>query len=236
MPLRGAAKDPEDGEVTDLAWTLTKPDGTPTSVGSGSVVDLPAPFGGWPSGTYTVTLTATDFTGRTDVDHRTVVVSGDRDHNGLPDGISTPTCQLTDAFADADGDGIPNLDDFVSTGAPCTPATAYNATAVFNPDPLPMPSTGNTVTVYVTIPFRDPALVNSATVKISEVDGRPTSFGATAWTVSAGVATAKFDRQKLLTYLAGQKLGGRRVAFTIQGTAKSGTWSFTALTTTQVSR
>jgi hypothetical protein len=48
------------------------------------------------------------------------------------------------------------------------------------------------------------------------------------------VATAKFDRQKLISYLNAQHLTGRRVAFRVTGTATGGAWSFAADTTTQV--
>jgi len=128
-----------------------------------------------------------------------------------------------------------NLDDYVLTGKPCVRATSYSATAVFNPDPLPMTSSGNPVTVYVRTPYRDVSQVSPSSVQISQIEGKPTSFKAYAWTVSAGVATAKFDRQKLLPYLRTEHLTGRRVAFRITAAANGAAWSFAADTTTQVS-
>jgi hypothetical protein len=45
---------------TGLHWTLKYPDGSVRDLGNFSSSDLPAPAGGWPAGTYTFTLVATD--------------------------------------------------------------------------------------------------------------------------------------------------------------------------------
>jgi hypothetical protein len=46
--------------ATGLHWTLKFPDGSVRDLGNFSSSDVPAPAGGWPAGTYTFTLVATD--------------------------------------------------------------------------------------------------------------------------------------------------------------------------------
>ena len=96
----------------------------------------------------------------------TVVVYTDTDQDGLTDKVETVCTAMnpndpTDAFADTpDNDGIPATDDihtavnpFTSNG-PCTPAPSYKAIIDFDPNEFNIPSSGQSVTAYVEIPFR----------------------------------------------------------------------------------
>jgi hypothetical protein len=62
FPLNGTGYDAEGRTLPagSLHWTLTKPNGTILDLGNFGSKDLTAPAGGWPAGTYTFTLVATD--------------------------------------------------------------------------------------------------------------------------------------------------------------------------------
>src|SRR5205807_8990767 len=121
IPLRGSIFNAQ-GVLGSSAhqWTLSGP-GVSRS-GSGPIVDLSPPTGGWPSGSYTATLTtASGGASGTDTVHFTVVT--DADNDGIPASVESQSCfgtggdsDPTNAYADQDGDGIPNVDD----SAPCT--------------------------------------------------------------------------------------------------------------------
>jgi len=138
------------------------------------------------------------------------------------------------AYSDYDGDGIPNSVDPQA----CTPATSYTATADFNPDPLPVGSTGNTVTVDIRIPGRNVAQVIGSSVRITAIaDDNVSSdprFQNIAWTVANGVGTAKFDRQKLVQYLAGRDIHNRTISITVAGRSGAPAWTFQGTDTTFV--
>jgi hypothetical protein len=80
ITLRGTAKDPEGSDRIALRWSF---DGT--SVGTGPVVDLTPPAGGWPPGQHTITLQGTDPAGQPVVVTRTITILADADNNGVPD-------------------------------------------------------------------------------------------------------------------------------------------------------
>ena len=125
IALQGAGKDPTDGELAGAAlhWTITDPDGVQTDLGTGTSIDLPnaaLPFNGdgghgWKTGTYRVSLTATDVGGRSDTATSSITVVGDENDDGLADSAETAcgvsTTDPAAAFGDVDGDGLPNIDD-----------------------------------------------------------------------------------------------------------------------------
>ena len=83
-----------------------------------------------------------------------------------------------------------------------------------NPDPLPTGSSGTPITAYVRVPGPE----RRAGARLERPDharsptrtSRPTrDFRNTGWTVSNGVGTAKFDRQKLVQYLGGRNIHNR---------------------------
>jgi Tol biopolymer transport system component len=80
LPLRGAAKDPEGSDRIALRWSL---DGT--SVGTGPVLDLSPPSGGWGTGTHTLVLQGTDPAGQPVTVTRSVTILPDANHDGVPD-------------------------------------------------------------------------------------------------------------------------------------------------------
>jgi hypothetical protein len=78
LSLRGTASSPQEGSLTGTAlkWTVSGAGLPSTIVGQGNRLDVRGPGNSWPTGTLTVTLTATDSGGRTAVDVRHVTVDG----------------------------------------------------------------------------------------------------------------------------------------------------------------
>ena len=240
IPLRGSVRDP-DGELLDsqLHWTVTGPNVNRTA--TGHQIDLNPPAGGgWPSGSYTATLVGTNTAGKSGTATATFTVKTDADNDGMPVDVESQSCFTTgdndplNAFSDYDGDGIPNSVDPQA----CTPATSYTATADFNPDPLPVTSTGNTVTVEIRIPGRNVAQVMGSSVRITQIAdddvSRDPQFATIAWTVMNGVGIAKFDRQKLIQYLAGRNIHNRTISITVAGGSGAPRWTFQGIDTTFV--
>jgi CSLREA domain-containing protein len=241
IPLRGSVRDP-DGELLDnqLQWTVTGPGGL-TRTGTGHQIDLNPPAGGgWPTGSYTAKLVGTNAAGKTGTATATFTVKTDADNDGMPADVEGQSCFTTgdndplNAYSDYDGDGIPNSVDPQA----CTPATSYTATADFNPDPLPVTSTGNTVTVNIRIPGRNVAQVIGSSVRITQIADADVStdprFQNIAWTVANDVGTAKFDRQKLVQYLAGRNIHNRTISITVAGRSGAPPWTFQGSDTTFV--
>lgn len=233
IPLRGSIRN-ADGELAGsaLQWTLTGP-GISRS-GTGPIVDQQPPqSGGWPNGTYTATLT-TAGGGTSGTDSVTFSVLTDEDNDGIPASVESQPCfgagadnDPTNAFLDNDNDGLVNASD----PQPCDPATSYTALIEFNPDPFPTPSNGNTVTIYVRVPGRNVGQVLSNTVRISRIadqDIAPADFFKNiSWSVSGGVGTAKFDRQKLIAWLAARNIDDQIITVTVVGSSGApGPWSF----------
>jgi parallel beta-helix repeat protein len=232
IPLRGMIRN-ATGVVPDgdHRWTLSGPVGR---TGINPIVDLQPPAsGGWPNGSYTAKLETPAGGPAPASDTVTFTVLADADNDGIPknvddsciggDGDNDPM----NAFGDKDGDGLPNASD----PQPCVPATSYTAIIEFNPDPLPTPSTGTTVTVYVRVPGRNVATVIPSSVRITRIADDDVSgnnaFKNIAWTVKSGVGTAKFNRQTLIAYLADHDIHNSFVTVTVAGSSSTPTpWSF----------
>lgn len=231
IPLRGSIRSAE-GELpgSELRWTVDVPDTTTDIVVPGkNIVDLQPPqSGGWPNGTYTATLTKPGSTESSATDSVTFTVLTDADNDGIPKTVEDSCLGGGDddplnADDDQDGDGIANAND----PQPCVAATSYTAIIEFNPDPFPTLSTGNVVTVYVRVPGRNVGQVLSGSVRITRIADKPVSnFPNIAWTVSGGVGTAKFDRQKLIQFLALNNIHNRFITVTVVGSSGAPAWSF----------
>ena len=117
IPLRGSARN-SAGELPDsgLQWNLSGPNGL-TRTGTGHQVDLSPNTnsgGQWPSGNYTITLTATAGPKNASASVH-VVVKTDADNDGIPADVEAciggSDSDPLNAFGDFDGDGIPNQSD-----------------------------------------------------------------------------------------------------------------------------
>ena len=224
IPLRGSCKDPEDGELIGaaLSWTSALP-GFPAS---GTQADLSPPSGGWPLGARPLTLTCTDNDSNTGSADVSITIVGDADNDGVSapveSAIGTSDTNPLDAFGDADGDGIANVDD----PAPNAALPREAAIVDFSPDTFPLDSKGNPVTIYIRVPSKLLADVNPATVRIAAVDGTGVNLPVTSWSVVGSVATAKFSRQALVEFLNANLISNRRVSMRVTGESKVGDWSF----------
>jgi parallel beta-helix repeat protein len=261
IPLRGAGFDPEDGALagSSLAWTVVRHTGSgdvTVGTGSGERVDLSPPGGGgWTPGNYTARLLVTDSATNTDTASRDFTIKADGDNDGLAaDEDPDTTCTAytgdndpSNAYADSDGDGTPNLDEVVAGSGVCasSPAPLASATADFDPTKLFVPSNGTYVTVFVRVPSRDLTELVPGSVRIVSISGRNQTYNATTdpdffdfpnstWSVSGGVGTAKFDRQLLNSFLASHNLVGTKVTLRVVGRSTVPAWRFdtTATTTT----
>jgi hypothetical protein len=226
ISLNGTGYDAEDRVITDLTWK----EGS-TVLGAGSQLILNPPAAGWvPGSHHTYTLIAKDADGNTATDQVEVIIDGDQDNDGMSNATETSYSCLSsgvndasNAFTDADGDGVSNADEVALGTNPCVAETSYNASVDYNPDTTNVPSSGNVVTVYVRVPRIDKVI--GSTVQIYKVGGdSPNCTGgknvglfAQSWSVSNGVGTAKFDRQKLNTYLNDPNYLGSRIAICIAG-------------------
>jgi hypothetical protein len=226
LPLDAHAGD----NTGTFTWFLTTPAGARTQVASGAHPgDLQPPSGtGWTPGTYLVEAEYTSPEGVVTTASAHVAFKKDSDGDGWPDDPE-PSCiggngdlDGSNAHRDADGDGVDNWAEHAkSPGSECT--SAENATTDFDPNTLYVPSVGQTVTAYVrSTNGCDLRTVNDA--RISSMGGYPENLPATSWQVdSSGMATVKFDKQKLISDLqAVQPQGaliGRYVRLTITATA-----------------
>jgi Tol biopolymer transport system component len=228
IPLRGSAKDPEDGELPDgaLSWTLDGAD-----VGTGPVLDLQPPGGGWDPGNHTATLTATDSAGASTSASVSFTILGDADNDGVTTSLEsgcagTSDTDPTDGYADTDDDGIGNGDDVTTAGGPCTAATSYSAVVNVTPDFLDRDNDGgNPVQARITVPFQTAAAVVPSSVRISRIGGVDADITATSVTVSGDVATASFSRTEVNAFLRAQGPNAERVPFVVTGTGTGG-WTF----------
>ena len=136
-----------------------------------------------------------------------------------------------DAYGDKDLDGIPNADD----PQPCTAQTGpYTAVMSFQPNPFPIPSSGNTVNVTVRVPYRSLSQVLATSVAITKINGDPVTFKSVSWKVTDNVGQALFDRQALASYLTSHHFENSNVVFTIGGRSAAPPWSFEGVATTFV--
>jgi CSLREA domain-containing protein len=239
IPLKGLAFDPEDGALTPQWKLIRNSDSATVRTASGTTADLSPDANGWTPGSYTVELKATDSAGRTTTSTVDIAIVADADNDGIPASIEGgclggSDTDPTDAYADKDGDGIPNADD----PDPCVAATAYNAVMTFQPNPFPIPSTGNTVNVTVRVPYRDLTQVRPGSVMITRINNEPVlnePFSmAMSWKVTNNVGQALFDRQKLVKYFVDHNIHNQTVVFTISGSSDAPRWSFTGVATTFV--
>ncbi len=154
-----------------------------------------------------------------------------------------PTTTRRTPTVDLDGDGIPNISDPQPCQAPDPAGFAYPATANFDPNTLYVPSSGNTVTMYLSVAGKDMTKVGPGTVRLARVNGvdpadaQPGASGtcatrslvATSYTASSGQGVAKFDRQALNGYLACMHVMNRLIELRVEGSSRSGVspaWRF----------
>jgi CSLREA domain-containing protein len=236
IPLKGLAFDPEDGALTPQWKLIRNSDSAVVRTASGTTADLSPGTSGWTPGAYTVELSATDSAGKTTTSTVGITIVTDADNDGIPataEGgcLGGSDTNPLDAYDDKDGDGIPNGED----PDPCVAQTgAYNAVMTFQPNPFPVPSSGNTVNVTVQVPYRNLTQVLSSSVAITKINNNPVNFRNVSWKVTNNVGQALFDRQALVSYFISQNIHNRTVVFTIGGSSAAPTWSFTGVATTFV--
>ena len=251
ITLRGSGKDPEQGELigNNLTWTLTGPGGTVAfGPNTGTAIDVPVPVGGWTQGAYTATLTAADAlaSGTTST---TFTILADADNDGIPaskdkvscaNGAASADNDPSNAYGDLDGDGIPNISDPQPCQAPDPTTYVYPATANFDPNTLFIPSSGSTVTMYVSVAGKDMTQIGAGSVRLSRVNGvdpaDPRASGgcvrsltATAYSATPVQGVAKFSRQDLGAYLTCMGVMNRQIELRIEGASRSGispAWRF----------
>jgi len=259
IPLAGAAKDAQDGQLpctttsscSALAWSLSGPSGSGvTRSGTGGTVDLSAPAGGWPVGSYTATLSVTDSAGNSGQAQVTFPIDANATDTGIPDSVSTSAdCQALGYSTinplppyGLSVNGIPNIDD----PTPCTlKTTPYGALILSFPQTIYEQSTATTFATGIAVPYRDIRQVSGNSVKITAISGHTVNGGSgfpnTGWFISIfqgiphcnGGGLALFNLQTLISYLKSAGISSGAVTITIIGTGtdSSGhTWSFQAVT------
>ncbi|MEN3312811.1 MAG: hypothetical protein V7645_2140, partial [Actinomycetota bacterium] len=233
IPLKGIAVDPEDGALTPH-WKLIDSGNSVIETADGTTADLSPGTNGWAPGSYTVELTATDSASKTTTSTVNITIVADGDNDGIPAStengcLGSSDTDPMDAYGDKDLDGIPNTDDT----QPCTAQTgAYTAVMSFQPNPFPIPSSGNTVNVTVRVPYRSLSQVLATSVAIARINGDPFTLRNVSWKVTDNVGQALFDRQALVTYLTNHHLQNSNVVFTIGGRSAAPPWSFEGVATT----
>jgi Tol biopolymer transport system component len=240
IPARGSGWDPEDGTLPAgrLQWKLEGPSGF-SATGGGPFVDFSAPAGGFPLGSYTLTLTVMDSAGNSDTATRSLSVIGDADNDGMStaeEGQSCITFNSADypsadqdpmnAFRDDDNDGLVNVAD----PAPCVAASEYEASIVFDPSSMQLGSQG-TVTANITVPNRQVTDISDAYVKsINNIDvSTNAALRAKQLLVVRGTNTAqaKIDRTPLSAFFVAHNIrAGQRVRIVIAGSSANGSWTF----------
>ena len=245
IPVALTGRDTEDGTLaaSSLTWQLSGP---ATRSGSGDA-DVAPPAGGWPAGSYTLTVTATDTIGRTVEIVRSFTVVDDVDHDGIRSTLEQASCLATTAVTDpssaggdSDTDGLSDGDDQYTVDGICrAPDSAQTLVFAgdFKPDTLYVPAKGATVTFQVTSSdgrALTPVLLSS--VRISHINTTATDVPALSWDVSGSIATATFDRQVLGSYLVANGLVGKQVRFEMAGRTLSAGWGFTTTDTVRVEK
>jgi len=237
IALSGSALDAEEGDLTgeDLTWSAP---GLIAVEEHGEHVFLePPPSTGWTPGTYTITLSATDATNQTSTDTVTIQILADGDHDGIPSEEDFAACppvpgsgdnDASNATADPDGDGIPNVDDQYTTGGPCVMEATYNAIIDFDPDDLQRNTSGTPITVKVRVPYRKVSEIVGSSVEISRivyedadgdiVEATPTpDQTAIEWSAKGQDGTAKFDRQAFIAVLNSLGIANQRIVVEVSG-------------------
>lgn len=215
ITLTGQGWDEQEGVLPGdkLTWTVTGPTGVVSSGEKGNNLILEPPAGGsWTPGPYTAELTVENSAGLSNSTSTTFNVLEDKDNDGIP--VTVEACfkgsdnDPNDAFGDFDKDGVVNQQD----EDPCTPRASYEGQADFDPNTLNYPSTGGSlsVSVGVTLRYRDVSQIDGSTIRIERLGGRlvpanDPAFSATGWNVKTSggvtVGTAKFDRQAIIDFL-----------------------------------
>jgi hypothetical protein len=235
IPLKGLAVDPEDGALTPH-WKLLNSANAVVATANGTTADLSPGTNGWTPGSYSVELSATDSTSKSTTSTVNITILADADNDGIPAAtetgcLGTSDTNPMDAYGDKDGDGIPNADD----PQPCTAQTTpYNAVMTFQPNPFPIPSSGNTVNVTVKIPYRNLSQVLATSVQIAQINNVPVNFNSVSWKVTDNVGQALFDRQALISYFMAHNIHNSTVVFTITGRSAAPPWTFLGVATTVI--
>ena len=103
---------------------------------------------------------------------------------------------------------------------------------------MPTGSSGNPITAYVRVLGRNVTQVAAANVRITRIAdfdvSTNNSFRATAWTVSNGVGTAKFDRQTVVQFLAAHNIHNQVISITVRVGPSPPAWSAEGLDTVLV--
>ena len=263
----GSIEDPEDGELGDEpgepvpTWTLSGPNGF-TRTGQGRHFDFAPPANGWPipagadTATYTLKLEGQDLDGNTASTSQTILVQRDDDHDNLWSRIDKLSCvgavpsgttgdnDPSNQDADPDGDGLRNVEDRFTDGGICVAHSDFEAIADFTPDPFKITSSGTIVTFKLRVSNKNMSQIDSASVKIVEVAGYPVTVKNVYWSISNGVATAKFDvtrigSEELKVWMERRHLIGQRVTVHVIGASKAGVspaWNFKGVDSTLVLR
>lgn len=226
VPVAGTAQD--DSSPLTYSWSLVAPDNTSTSLGSNPTPgDITPPAGGWTQfGAYHVRLTVRDAAGHTsnppaDV---TIYIDRDRDNDGLTDGPRSfeETCtggtdtDPKNAWGDADGDGVLNVDD----PEPCR--SASTVTVDFDPNTLQLTSSGSPITMYIRSTKVSIAGVDGSTIRIVKIGSVSVSIPQSAWSVSNGVGTAQFSRPAVIKVMIDNGLIGRYIPVVVEATTTNG--------------
>ena len=236
IPLKGIAVDPEDGALPP-SWKLINSSNAVVKTATGTTADLSPGANGWAPAPTRVQLTATDSASNVTTSSVSITIVADANNDSVPaiqrDGLSQRgDTNPINTYADKDGDGIPNVDD----PQPCTAQTGpYNAVMTFQPNPFPIPSSGNTVNVTIRVPYRSLSQVLSTSVAIVEDQRRSRhDFKSVTWKVTDNVGQALFDRQALVSYFMSHQIHNSNVVFTISGRSAAPPWSFEGVATTFV--
>lgn len=225
IPIAGSAED--DSSTLTFTWSLTYPDGSTQTLGSGeSLGDVSPPATGWPTGTYTVNLCVSDNVHPPTCTSVTITIVDDDDNDGMPNkdepclassADKKPESNPKNAYDDTDGDGIVNVDD----PRPCTSDSTM--TVDFDPNTLQLTSSGSPITTYLRSTAVGMSAVDPSTVLITRIGNYPVRFPATAWSVSSNVGTAQFSRPDVISFMKSKGLVGFYVKVVVSVTTTTGT-------------
>ena len=221
IPIAGSAQD--DSSNLTFTWSLTHPDGSTTTLGSGeSLSDVSPPATGWPTGTYTVNLCVSDGVHPATCTSVTITIVDDDDNDGMPNkdeaclGAGAAT-NPKNAYDDTDGDGTVNVDD----RRPCTSDSTMSVD--FDPNTLQLTASGSPITTYLRSTKVTMSAVDPASVLITRIGNYPVRFPTTAFSVTNGVATAQFNRPDVISFMKSKGLVGFYVKVVISVTTTTGT-------------
>lgn len=231
IPLNGGGSSLQDGWLTgsSLKWFAGS-----TQVGTGNVVDAAPPQGGWPTGPLTITLQATDSSGRVATATRQVIINSTPPSVTITSSPANPTSSTSASFGfTASGSDLQTVLCQLDAGAltPCTSSANYTGLTdgshtflVYAIDSAGNTATGSYIWVVDTTPPTTTATVSPA----------PTSSGWNNSSVTVTLtATDTGSGVKQITYsLSGAQTGGPT---TVAGSTTSFTVSNTGTTTVSYS-